>query len=47
MELVPEMEMAFALAEKKVTCYRKWIENHLDRLNNYYACIASLRRGSG
>ncbi len=43
--LEPETEAAFASAEKKVTSYRKWIENQLDRFNGYYDRIASLKRG--
>jgi hypothetical protein len=46
-ELEPSAETLIAMAEKKVTSYRKWIEYHLDRFNDYYNRITSLKRRSG
>ncbi len=48
MELGQAAEIQIASSEKIATHYRKWLEEHLGRLNDYYERIAFLRKnGSG
>ncbi len=43
MGLEQAAEIQIASSEKMATHYRKWLEDHLDRLNDYYERIVSIR----